>query len=149
MNCGDGPEFSSKGKHWVLFGCEPDVDSSNLFSVPDNLYMVHPNGTGLEQLTHTDADKHYVGSSFSPEFHNGWGDIVAARYNTYRDEGTLDLFHMHVDTGGVSPPSVNLTKSETLNDHPSCGTHPPSLKTLYKRGCAPVPREPDEASKCY
>jgi Tol biopolymer transport system component len=157
MNCGEGPEFSSKGKHWVLFGCEPDVGSSNLFSVPDNLYMVHPNGTGLYQLTHTDADKHYVGSSFSPEFLGyipGAGnyvpnDIVAARYNAYRDEGTSDLFHMHVDTGGVVPPAGNLTKSETLDDHPSWGTHPPSLKTLYKRGCAPVPKEPDEASKCY
>ena len=39
-----------------------------------------PNGTGLEQLTQ-DADKHYWGSSFSPEFDDeGWGDIVAARY---------------------------------------------------------------------
>jgi hypothetical protein len=36
-----------------------------------------------------------------------------------------------------------------LDDAPDWGTHPPSLKTLYKRGCAPVPKEPDEASKCY
>src|SRR5215204_2022763 len=77
MNCGDGPEFSPDGD-WVLFSCEPEGGSSNL-------YMVHPNGTGMEQLTQ-DADKHYWGSSFSPDFTNGWGHIVAARYPAYGDE---------------------------------------------------------------
>ena len=57
----------------VLFSCDPEGD-------PHNLYRVHPDGTGLDQLTHTDADKHYWGSSFSPEFHQGWGDIAAARW---------------------------------------------------------------------
>jgi Tol biopolymer transport system component len=136
MNCGDGPEFSPKGD-WVLFGCEPESGSSNL-------YWVHPNGTGLEQLTHTDADKHYVGSSFSPEFLGyipGAGnyvpnDIVAARYPAYGDEGNSDVFHMQIE--GVVVPSVtgNFTKSETLDDHPSWGTHPPSLKSL----CCPRAR---------
>jgi hypothetical protein len=141
MNCGDGPEFSPKGD-WVLFSCEPDVGSSNL-------YWVNPDGTGwlrfgLEQLTHTDADKHYVGSSFSPEFLGyipGEGnyvpnDIVAARWPAYGDEGNSDLFGMHIE--GVVVPSVtgNFTKSETLDDHPSWGTHPPSLKSL----CCPRAR---------
>ena len=140
MNCGEGPEFSSKGD-WVLFSCVPDVGSSNL-------YWVNPDGTGwlrfgLEQLTHTDADKHYVGSSFSPEFLGyipGEGnyvpnDIVAARYPAYGDEGNSDLLHMHEEMG-VVPPAGNLTKSETLDDHPSWGTHPPSLKSL----CCPRAR---------
>ena len=84
MNCGDGPEFSPKGD-WVLFGCEPEGGSSNL-------YWVHPNGTGLEQLTQ-DADKHYWGSSFSPEFDDeGWGDIVAARYPPMGMRATLTCF---------------------------------------------------------
>jgi hypothetical protein len=98
----------------------------------------------LYQLTHTDADKHYVGSSFSPEFLGyipGAGnyvpnDIVAARYNASRDEGTSDLFHMHVEGGVVPSATVNLTKSETLDDRPSWGTHPPSLKSL----CCPRAR---------
>jgi len=141
MNCGDGPEFSPKGD-WVLFSCMPEGGSSNL-------YWTHPEGTawlrfGLEQLTHTDADKHYVGSSFSPEFLGyipGAGnyvpnDIVAARYPAYGDEGNSDVFHMHIE--GVVVPSVtgNFTKSETLDDHPSWGTHPPSLKSL----CCPRAR---------
>ena len=119
MGCGDGPEFSPKGD-WVLFSCEPDVG-------PSNLYWVHPNGTGLEQLTHTDADKHYWGSSFSPEFHDeGWGDIVAARYPAYGDEGNSDVFGMHIDHGVQE--TVNLTKSNTLDDAPSWGTYPPSAR---------------------
>src|ERR687897_650243 len=40
MYCGDGPEFSPKGD-WLLFSCEPEGGSSNL-------YIVHPDGTGLE-----------------------------------------------------------------------------------------------------
>jgi Tol biopolymer transport system component len=137
MGCGGygGPEFSPKGD-LVLFSCTPEGGSSNL-------YWVHPNGTDLEQLTHTDADKHYVGSSFSPEFDDeGWGDIVAARYPAYGDEGNSDVLHMHVDTGGVVPSVTgNLTKSETLDDAPSWGTHPPSLKTLWGRGCDAPPKE--------
>ena len=117
MNCGDGPEFSPKGD-WVLFGCEPESGSSNL-------YWVHPNGTGLEQLTHTDADKHYVGSSFSPESKEGWGDIVAARYPAYGDEGNSDVLRMHIEGGVVPSVTGNLTKSETDDDAPDWGTHPP------------------------
>jgi Tol biopolymer transport system component len=146
MNCGDGPEFSPKGD-WVLFSCEPDVGSSNLYwADPDRFYS---DRHGLVQLTHTDADKHYVGSSFSPEFHKGWDDVVAARWPAYGAEGNSDVLRMHVEIGVVPSVTVNLTKSQTLDDHPSWGTHPPSLKTLYKRGCDPVPKEPDEASKCY
>jgi hypothetical protein len=157
MNCEDGPEFSPKGD-WVLFSCVPEGGSSNL-------YMVHPDGTGpdwlgtgLEQLTpmrrpmNSPDDVHYVGSSFSPEFKDGgrwaegWGDIVAARYPAYGDEGNSDVFRMHVEHGVQV--TVNLTKSETLDDAPGWGTHPPSLRTLFLRGCDPPPKEPDESSKC-
>src|ERR671911_2480980 len=137
MNCGDGPEFSPKGD-WVLFSCTPEGGSSNL-------YWARPAWLrfALEQLTHTDADKHYVGSSFSPEFLGyipGAGnyvpnDIVAARYPAYGDAGNSDLFGMHIE-GVVVPPAGNFTKSETLDDHPSWGTHPPSLKSL----CCPRAR---------
>jgi hypothetical protein len=72
---------------------------------------------------------------------------VAARHPAYGDEGNSDVFRMHVEHGVQV--TMNLTKNETLDDAPSWGTHPPSLKSLYKRGCDPVPKEPDEASKCY
>jgi Tol biopolymer transport system component len=125
MNCGDGPEFSPDGD-WVLFGCEGERYS--------DLYWAHPNGTGLEQLTNSQQLTNspdvvdYVGSSFSPEFKGSGeardtGDIVAARYPAYGDEGNSDVFRMHVEHGVQE--TVNLTKSETLDDDPSWGTHQP------------------------
>jgi hypothetical protein len=116
MRCGGygGPEFSPKG-NWVLFSCEGEGYS--------NLYWVHPDGTGLEQLTNSPDVVDYVGSSFSPGFHKGWGDIVAARYPAYGDEGNSDVFRMHIEAFDVqSEVTGNLTESETLDDAPSWGT---------------------------
>jgi Tol biopolymer transport system component len=124
LNCHDGPEFSPKG-NWVLFSCEGEGG-------PSNLYWVHPDGTGLEQLTNslqlTNSPDiiDYVGSSFSAEFHKGWGDIVAARYPASGYEGNSDVFRMHIESGDEArSETVNLTKSETLDDAPSWGTHQP------------------------
>jgi hypothetical protein len=111
MYCGDGPEFSPEGD-WLLFSCEPEGGPSNLYwTTPDNPYVEVPEageagqfsdtglkGTGLEQLTNSPDDLDYVGSSFSPKF-KGWGDIVAARYPAYGDEGNSDVFRMHIEVG--------------------------------------------------
>jgi hypothetical protein len=169
MNCGDGPEFSPNG-NWVLFSCEPKGEGgpSDLYSTrPENPYVEVPeagdmgvfndtglsndrvNGTGVYKLSHDPDDWHYVASSFSPRFRKAWGDIVVARQPGYGDEGNSDVFRMHNEIGVSGAPIVNLTKSETLDDAPDWGTHPPSLQTLYKRGCPLSPRkEPDESSKC-
>jgi Tol biopolymer transport system component len=129
MGCGGygGPEFSPKGD-LVLFSCTPEGGTSNL-------YWVHPDGTGLERLTNSPDDVDYVGASFSPEFHEGWGDIVAARYPASGDEGNSDVFLMHIENGVVPSVTANLTKSEILDDAPSWGTHPPSLRTVSKGVC--------------
>ena len=73
MNCQDRPTFSPDGK-LVLFRCMPRGEEG-----PSNLYWVHPDGTGLHQLTPASADKQYLGSSFSPSFHQGHGWITAGR----------------------------------------------------------------------
>jgi Tol biopolymer transport system component len=113
MGCEGGPEFSPNGD-WVLFSCVPEGGSSNL-------YIVQPDGWGLKRLTNSPGDVDYVGSSFSPEF-KGWGDIVAARYPAYGDEGNSDVFGMHIEHFDVAKSAtVNLTKSETLDDAPSWG----------------------------
>jgi Tol biopolymer transport system component len=117
MGCEGGPEFSPKGD-WLLFSCEPEGGSSNL-------YIVHPDGTGLERLTNSPGDVDYVGSSFSPEF-QGWGDIVAAHRPAYGDEGSPDVFRIHVEHGVQE--TVNLTKSEPHDDAPDWGTYPPSAR---------------------
>ena len=93
MNCGDGPEFSPKGD-WVLFGCEPEGEGAlqPLLGPPQRHRL------GAAHATRIPTMWHYGGSSFSPEFHDeGWGDIVAARYPAYGDEGNSDVFRMHID----------------------------------------------------
>src|SRR5215204_2817838 len=123
LNCHDGPEFSPNGD-WVLFSCDAEGDNTST-----NLYMVHPDGTGLHQLTHWGCcDQTYAGSSFSPEFHQGWGDIVAAHRPAYGGEGTADVFRMHIDLEHGVQETVNLTKSKTDEDAPSWGTYPPSAR---------------------
>src|SRR5829696_9170707 len=121
MYCGDGPEFSP-GANWVLFSCEPEGEAI------EELYWVHPNGTGLYRLTYAPDDVHYEGSSFSPEF-KGWGDIVAARWPAYGDYDNSDVFRMHIEASDVqSEVTVNLTKSQNLDDEPRWGTYPPSAR---------------------
>src|ERR671912_255920 len=121
MGCGDGPEFSTNA-NWLLFGCEPEGEAI------EELYWVHPNGTGLYRLTYAPDDVHYEGSSFSPEF-KGWGDIVAARWPASGYYDNSDVFRMHIEASDVqSEVTVNLTKSQTLDDAPSWGTHPPSAR---------------------
>jgi Tol biopolymer transport system component len=121
MYCGDGPEFSPNA-NWVLFGCEPEGEAI------EELYWVHPNGTGLYRLTYAPDDVHYEGSSFSPEF-KGWGDIVAVRWPASGDYDNSDVFRMHIEFSDVqSEETVNLTKSQTLDDAPSWGTYPQSAR---------------------
>ena len=71
MNCQDRPTFSPDGQE-LLFRCVPHGEEG-----PSNLYWVLPDGTGLHQITHAPADKQYLGSSFSPRFHQGRGWIAA------------------------------------------------------------------------
>jgi Tol biopolymer transport system component len=124
LNCQDHPGFSPNGD-WVLFSCDAEGDNTST-----NLYMVHPDGTGLHQLTHWGCcDQTYVGSSFSPEFDDeGWGDIVAAHRPAYGGQGTPDVYRMHIDIEHGVQETVNLTKTKTQDDAPSWGTYPPSAR---------------------
>ena len=119
LNCQDKPEFSPDGK-LVLFRCLPEGEEG-----PSNLYWVRPDGTGLHKLTHgEDADKQYLGSSFSPSFSDGEGWITVGRTAGYGDEGNADVFRVLIERGEVVR-EVNLTKSEGWDSAPVWGSHPP------------------------
>ena len=118
MNCQDRPTFSPDGK-LMLFRCMPRGEEG-----PSNLYFVHPDGTGLHQLTPASADKQYLGSSFSPSFHQGQGWITAGRTGGFGEEGNADVFRILIRDGNVVR-KVNLTKSEEWDSGPGWGTHPP------------------------
>ena len=119
LNCQDHPEFSPDGE-LVLFRCLPKGEEG-----PSNLYWVHPDGTGLHALTHEeDADKQYLGSSFSPSFSGGEGWITAGRTSGYGDEGNADVFRLLIKDGEVAR-SENLTKSAIWDSAPVWSSHPP------------------------
>ena len=118
LNCQDSPEFSPDGK-LVLFRCLPKGEEG-----PSNLYWVHPDGTGLHQLTHAPADKQYLGSSFSPSFSAGEGWIMVGRTPGYGEEGNADVFRLLIEDGKVVR-EVNLTKSEIYDSNPVWGSHQP------------------------
>ena len=103
----------------MLFRCMPRGEEG-----PSNLYFVHPDGTGLHQLTPASADKQYLGSSFSPSFHQGQGWITAGRTGGFGDEGNADVFRILIRDGNVVR-KVNLTKSEEWDSGPGWGTHQP------------------------
>jgi Tol biopolymer transport system component len=118
LNSQDRARFSPDGK-LILFRSEPEGEEG-----PSNLYWVHPDGTGLHQLTHAPATKQYFGSSFSPSFHKGEGWIVVGRTGGYGKEGNADVFRILIEDGKVVR-KVNLTKSEKWDSAPGWGTHPP------------------------
>src|SRR5215217_8826555 len=121
LNCQDHPEFSPDGK-LVLFRCLPEGEQGH-----SNLYWVHPDGTGIHQLTQAAAQKQtywYGGSSFSPSFSEGEGWIAVGRAPGYGKKGNADVFRVRIEDGEVVR-SVNLTKSGKWDSNPSWGTHPP------------------------
>ena len=118
LNCQDKPEFSPDGK-LILFRCLPEGEEG-----PSNLYWVHPDGTGLHKLTDEDADKQYLGTSFSPGFAEGEGWIAVGRTGGYGKEGNADVFRILIEDGEVVR-EVTLTRSESWDSAPVWGTHPP------------------------
>jgi Tol biopolymer transport system component len=123
MNCQDHPEFSPDGK-LVLFRCPPRGHDPS-WGGPSNLYWVHPDGTGLHQLTRSPNDEqYYLGSSFSPTFSEGEGWITAGRQPGYGKDDNADVFRVLIKDGDVVR-SENLTKSALWDSGPVWGTHPP------------------------
>ncbi|MBA3636150.1 MAG: PD40 domain-containing protein [Rubrobacteraceae bacterium] len=116
LNCQDHPEFSSDAE-LVLFRCLPKGEEG-----PTNLYWVHPDGTGLHQLTHAPGGKTYFGSSFSPSFSAGEGWITAGRQPGYGEADNADVFRMRIEDGDVVS-SENLTRSGIWDSGPVWGSH--------------------------
>ena len=119
-NCQDHPEFSPDAK-LVLFRCLPEGEDG-----PSNLYWVHPDSTGLHQLTHSPKsdEQYYLGSSFSPTFSEEEGWITAGRQPGYGEDDNADVFRLLIKEGEVAR-SVNLTKSAIWDSGPVWGSHPP------------------------
>ena len=119
MSCQDRPTFSPDGK-LLLFRCTPKGEEG-----PSNLYLVHPDGTGLHLLTVPSVGRQYLGSGFSPTFRHGQGWITAGRTGGSGADGNADVYRILIRDGHAVR-TVNLTRSEEWDSAAQWGTHPAS-----------------------
>ena len=88
LRAGDHPDWSPDGR-WILFRSNEDGGFVN-----SQLYVIHPDGSGLRQITHVSPDTMLLSASFSP---NG-ARIV---FSQTGDSGQPDIFTMRVDGSDV------------------------------------------------
>jgi Tol biopolymer transport system component len=100
---GDNPDWSPDGK-WILFRSNEELVEQS------QIYVIHPDGSGLRQLTHFRKGTIVTSSSFSPD--GKW--IV---YGSSGVAGQADLFVMRADGTG----SRALTHTRTWESAPDWG----------------------------
>jgi Tol biopolymer transport system component len=93
---GDKIDWSPDGRA-ILFRTHPGEDLNGSSGLGANLYTIHPDGTGLRQLTHFAPDDRVDSGSYSPD-----GRFVVFETSAGALGGTLpDVFVMHSDGTGL------------------------------------------------
>jgi TolB protein len=110
LQAGGSPDWSPDGRR-ILF----QSYSNRLGGVGVNLYTVHPDGTGLSQLTHIQDSERVLGSSYSPD-----GKSIVFSTTARAADPTLgqpDIVFMGSDGTGVKP----VTRSANWDTSPDWG----------------------------
>src|SRR5919197_248380 len=107
LHAGDNPDWSPDGK-WILFRSYEDVDNKQ-----SQIYLIHPDGSGLKQLTHFKKGAIVTSSSFSPD-----GKRIV--FATTGLGGNADLFVMRPDGSGMHP----ITRTKPWDSAPDWGPRP-------------------------
>ena len=100
---GDDPDWSPDGR-WILFRSNVEAKKQS------QLYLIHPDGSGLKQLTHHKEGTIVTSSSFSPD-----GRLIV--YGTSGLGGNADLFVMRVNGRGARA----LTRTRLWDSAPDWG----------------------------
>jgi TolB protein len=106
LGAGDNEDWSPDGS-WILFRSHEDGNGQS------QLYLVHPDGTGLKQLTRFGDDTIVTSSSFSPD--GRW--IVFASTGV---GGNADLYVMRPDGSDSHP----ITRTKRWESAPDWGSAP-------------------------
>jgi Tol biopolymer transport system component len=107
---GGRPDWSPDGKT-ILFRTHPGDDPSGYGS---NLYTIHPDGSGLRQLTHYSGHDRVLEGSYSPDGR----EIVFGTSHGAVGGSLPDLFVMDADGTHVRP----LTRSKNFESEADWGT---------------------------
>lgn len=107
MHAGDGPDWSPNGR-WILLESHDGQDR------PDNLFLIHPNGTDLHRVTrNVTADSHWGSYSFSPD-----GSMITVSHRpAVGAKGYPDVWVMNLDGSSLR----NVTNSAVYDSSPDWG----------------------------
>jgi TolB protein len=101
------PDWSPNGR-WIVFHQDHEnTDTSNV-------WLVHPDGTGLHRVTHDfGGSGEWFGTTFSPNGHK----ITAAKAPGVGKPGNADVYVMNIDGSGLQ----NITRSVRWDSTPDWG----------------------------
>jgi TolB protein len=109
LRAGDKADWSPDGTS-ILFRSNADEVPSAEATEQPQIYVIHPDGTGLKQLTHFDKGTIVASSSFSPD-----GEWIV--FGASGVGGNADLYVMRSDGSGVRP----LTRTKFWDSAPDWG----------------------------
>jgi Tol biopolymer transport system component len=104
LHAGDGPDWSPDGSQIIFRSPENDTFLNS------NLFTIHPDGTGLRQVTHVPAKTKLYSASFSP-------DGTAITLGLTGIDQQADVFRMGIDGTGLSP----VTRTHSWDSAPDWG----------------------------